>query len=158
MVWWKKIKHKHLLQTARALYFYSKVPEQYWGECVLCAALLINRMPLQSLNYISPYEKLFGDPLDLEYLRVFGWLFYVSTIQVNITKFEPRAQPHVFMGYPPDKKGYKVLNLKTMQIQISRDVVFHEQHFPYHLQNSTTITNPFFLQILFSYRSVRLLK
>ncbi|KAH0725954.1 hypothetical protein KY289_001947 [Solanum tuberosum] len=34
-------------------------------------------------------------------------------------------------GYPYGKKGYKVLNLKTKKISISRDVIFHEEYFPY---------------------------
>ena len=28
-------KHKHLLERARALYFQSNVPPQFWGECNL---------------------------------------------------------------------------------------------------------------------------
>ena len=28
-------KHKYLLETARALLYHSKLPLQYWGECVL---------------------------------------------------------------------------------------------------------------------------
>ena len=51
-------KHKHLLETARALSFQSKVPVTSWGDCVLCAAYLINRMPLSSLYNTTPYEKL----------------------------------------------------------------------------------------------------
>ena len=35
-------KRKHLLETARALYFQSHVPSQFWGECVLCTAYIIN--------------------------------------------------------------------------------------------------------------------
>ncbi|XP_075112512.1 uncharacterized protein LOC142182254 [Nicotiana tabacum] len=34
-------------------------------------------------------------------------------------------------GYPHGKKGYKVLNLKNLKPFISRDVVFHEEFFPF---------------------------
>ena len=40
------------------------------------------------------------------------------------------------IGYPIHHKGYKLLNLTTNKIFYSRDVVFHEQHFPFHLSSS----------------------
>ena len=56
-------KHRHLLETARALHFQAKLPSKFWGESVLCAAHIINRMPLRSINHSSPYERLFGQNL-----------------------------------------------------------------------------------------------
>ena len=35
------------------------------------------------------------------------------------------------MGYPPGYKGYKLLDLSTNAIFISRDVIFHEHIFPF---------------------------
>ncbi|KAL2921578.1 Retrovirus-related Pol polyprotein from transposon TNT 1-94 [Bienertia sinuspersici] len=137
-------KHKHLLETARTLYFQSKVPPKYWGDCVQCAAHLINRMPLSVLNFLSPYEKLFGSKPDYSTLRVFGCLCYTSTIKQNRTKFDSKANPSVFLGYPHAQKGYKVLNLTTNKIQVSRDVTFYEKHFPFHY-DKTSNNVPFFL-------------
>lgn len=39
------------------------------------------------------------------------------------------------MGYPFGTKGYKVLNLTTKRLHISRDVVFHENVFPFSLSS-----------------------
>ncbi|KAL5849283.1 hypothetical protein ACOSQ4_007296 [Xanthoceras sorbifolium] len=51
----------------------------------------------------------------------------------------------VFMGYPPDMKGYRLYDIITKQFFISRDVIFHEDIFPFHTINSSasTLVNPF---------------
>ncbi|KAL2925577.1 Retrovirus-related Pol polyprotein from transposon RE2 [Bienertia sinuspersici] len=129
-------KHKHLLETARALFFQSRVPTVYWGECVLCATHLINRIPLSPIKFLSPYQKLYGVVPDFTHLKVFGCLCFVSTSSVNRTKFDYRSEPHVFLGYSVTQKAYKVLNIKTKRLHCSRDVVFFERHFPFHYQSS----------------------
>uniref|UniRef100_A0A803M4B8 Uncharacterized protein n=1 Tax=Chenopodium quinoa TaxID=63459 RepID=A0A803M4B8_CHEQI len=62
------------------------------------------------------------------------------------SKFEPRAEPCVFVGYSPTQKGYKVLHLSNRKISVSRDVDFHEKHFPFHISvNPQSKPTPFFL-------------
>ena len=129
-------KHRHLLETARALHFQAKLPSNLWGESVLCAAHIINRMPLKSINLSSPYERLYGQKPSLQHLKCYGCLYFASTLYNNRTKFDARARPCVFLGYPPHQKAYKFLDLVTNKIHISRDVVFHEQHFPFHQHTS----------------------
>ncbi|KAL2923679.1 Retrovirus-related Pol polyprotein from transposon TNT 1-94 [Bienertia sinuspersici] len=126
-------KHRHLLETARTLYFHSYVPERFWGECVLTAAYLINRMPLKPLGFKTPFHMLFQSDPPLHHLKVFGCLCYLSTTKAHRTKFEPRANPGVFLGYSVTQKGYKVWDLHTKRLVVSRNVVFYERHFPFHL-------------------------
>lgn len=147
-------KHRHLLETSRALFFQSKLPITYWNECVLCAAHTINRMPLKILSNKSPYEKLFGVAPNLDYLRAFGCLCFVSSNKQGRTKFDSKASIHVFIGYSPGQKGYKVLSMDTFKIHTSRDVVFKEQHFLFHFYSTPRKhPYPFFLPMVTSFTS-----
>lgn len=56
----------------------------------------------------------------------------MSTHDKDRNKFTPRADPCVFLGYSPGYKGYKVLNIDTQRIFVSRNVTFKEHIFPYH--------------------------
>ena len=47
-----------------------------------------------------------------------------------------------FFGYPVRVKGYRVLDLSTKTVFTSRDVVFHENYFPY-VQGNTDFNDPF---------------
>ena len=43
-----------------------------------------------------------------------------------------RVAPGVFLGFKPNTKGFLFLNLKNNKIDLSRNVIFYENSFPYH--------------------------
>ncbi|KAI3764730.1 hypothetical protein L2E82_14743 [Cichorium intybus] len=51
----------------------------------------------------------------------------------------PRSHPCIFIGYPFAQKAYKVLNLITKQIFVTRDVKFFETIFPLHAFQPSSI-------------------
>ena len=142
-------KHQHLLNVARALYFQSRVPIQFWSNCVTIATHLINRTPSPLLQNKSPYELLYHTKVDYSFLKVFGCLAFASTLSHNCTKFQSRARICVFLGYPHGIKGYRLYDLHTKQFFISRDVVFHEHIFPFQSHSpSVPVHDPFFDTVL----------
>lgn len=124
-------KHRQILEVARALKFQSGLPIAYWGECVLTAVYIINRIPTTALQNRIPYEVLHESPVDYEDIKVFGCLAFSANTATKGDKFQPRGIPCVFLGYPPLTKGFRLLNLITNETFVSRDVKFNEKVFPF---------------------------
>ncbi|KAG7593249.1 Retrotransposon Copia-like N-terminal [Arabidopsis thaliana x Arabidopsis arenosa] len=123
-------KHQHILNVARALMFQSQVPLSFWGDCILTAVFLINRTPSQLLSNKTPYEILTGTTPQYSDLKTFGCLCYASTSPKQRNKFQPRSKACLFLGYPSGYKGYKLMDLESNSVFISRNVIFHEEVFP----------------------------
>jgi hypothetical protein len=73
-------KSQHLLEVTRALLLFMHVPKSYWGDALLTAAYLINRMPSCVLNFKTPLEVLSPPFSSSNFVippRVFGCVCFV---------------------------------------------------------------------------------
>lgn len=106
------------------------MPAQFWGECVITAIDLINNMPTRVLHGKTPHEILFKKQPTIDHLRVCICLCYAATLESR-DKFGSQVTRCIFMGYRVLQKGYRLYDLVEHQFLISRDVVFHEEIFPF---------------------------
>ena len=132
-------KHRHILNIARALRFGAHLPIEFWGERVLTAIHLINRTPTKVLQGKTPYEMLFQSSPSYDHLRVFGCLCYAHASQRRKDKFGERSKRCIFVGYPHGKKGWKVYDIESGEIFVSRDVIFHEDVYPFATNGTANI-------------------
>lgn len=86
-------KHKNILEMARALRFQTSLPLHFWGDCVLAATHITNRLPTGVLKRKTPYELLYNKPAEYGHLRSFGFLTFAYNPSRSKDKFQPRG-PH----------------------------------------------------------------
>ncbi|KAG8489218.1 hypothetical protein CXB51_017212 [Gossypium anomalum] len=133
-----------MLWHPRAIMFTMNVSKYLWGEAVLTACYLINRMPSKVLNFQTPLNTLLkAFPLfrvpNLP-TKIFGCKAFVHNHQPNQSKLDPRAHTCIFIGYSPTQKGYKCYSPTLSRMFVSQNVTFfeNEPYFaPSHLQGET---------------------
>jgi hypothetical protein len=135
-------KNRHLLEVTRTLLFSYNVPSHYWGEAVLTAAFLLNRMPSRILSFKTPIENLtkyypHTKLVNNIPLKIFGCTAFVHIHSQNRSKIGPRAVKTIFIGYSSTQKGFKCFDPKTRKFYISYDVTFFENQ-PFFNKDSNT--------------------
>jgi hypothetical protein len=113
----------------RCLLFQASVPATYWAEALHTATHLLNRLPSKAVSHPTPHFALYGTAPSYDHLRVFGCACYPNISATAPNKLSPRSTRRLFLGYSPDHKGYRCLDLTSHRI-ISRHVVFDEDMFP----------------------------
>ncbi|CAL5369179.1 unnamed protein product [Camellia sinensis] len=132
-------KHHHLLDTARSLLLSSFVPSVFWGEAVLTAAYLLNRMTTPLVFGSSPCECLFGVTPNYSLLRIFGSACFVLLPKWARSKLSSHCVLCVFLGYGINQKGYRCYDPTTKKLYVSRHVTFLEK-LPYYTIPSTPVS------------------
>jgi hypothetical protein len=115
------------------------VPKYLWGQAVLTATYLINRMHSRVLDWKSPIEMLKDKNGDVLPLKTFGYVCFVQDNGPNVGKLDPKAVKCVFVGYSATQKGYICWSPIERRLFVSMDVTFRELE-PYYF---TQVASPF---------------
>ena len=92
---------------ARTIIIDAHLPPRFWGEAVITAVYVRNRLPCSANpDHLSPYEVRYGRRPDIRHLRPFGVTAFVRT-QAHITKVQPRAYKGIMIGYGASVSGQK---------------------------------------------------
>ena len=120
-------KNRHLIETARTLLLRYHVPFRLWGDTILTACYLINRMPSCVLHDQIPRSLLFPDqPLYFLPSHVFGCTCFVHILTPGQDKLFAKATKCVFLGYSRLQMSYRCYSPQTHRYFLSVDVTFFE--------------------------------
>ena len=111
----------------------ANLPITYWGDALLTATFILNRVPTKSVES-TPYELWTHRKPDLRHTQTLG-LCSFRTYNFSFT-WEVRDQEGrkcIFIRYSETSKGYVFIGLQdsgSMTEFESRDVTFVEEYFP----------------------------
>jgi len=117
--------------VCHALLFQAKIPNIFWSYSLKLVVHLINRLPTPFLSNQSPYELVYSTKPDFSNIKFFGCLAYASSANIGRTKLDSQSLKCVFLGYKSGTKAYVLYDLHSKSIFVTRNVIFHENIFPY---------------------------
>ena len=88
---------------------------------------IINRLPRFSLGRKVAEEVWIGKEVDYSLMRIFGCPAYVHIPSEERSKLDSKSKKCIFLGFKKGVKWYKLWDLITEKVMISRDVVFDEK-------------------------------
>ena len=104
----------------------KKLVENLWDEAMHDIEYIHNRVPHSSVKGKTHFKAYFGHKPDVSNLRVFGSTAWARIPLDKRRDLQPQSIECLFIGYPNESKGFKILDIKTKQIIIERSVKFDE--------------------------------
>ena len=82
-------------------------------EAIHAAKYIQNRVPHLAMKGKTPFEAYFGHKPDVSNLRVFGSIAWAQIPLDKRKALQPQSIEYIFIGYPNESKGFKLLYIKT---------------------------------------------
>lgn len=115
--------NRTIKQGTVALLHDANLNASFWPYAVMATVYNRNRSPSSAVNYEIPFELINSCKPDYTSMHTFGTKVYVHRTD-PISKYEPTGQPGIFVGYPPQKRGYLIYLPFSKTFVESRDVLF----------------------------------
>jgi transposase InsO family protein len=122
-----KRKNKTICEATKATLFDQDLPNSLWEEATSTVVYIQNRCPHAILKEKTPEDVFSRIKLEVGHLRIFGCPVYIHVPKEKRTKMAPSSKKGFFVGYSENSKAYKIYVPGQRQIEVSRDVTFHEE-------------------------------
>ncbi|GJR71293.1 retrovirus-related pol polyprotein from transposon TNT 1-94 [Tanacetum coccineum] len=104
------------MEAVRTMLIFSKALMFLWVKAIATTCYTQNQSLIYTLHNKTPYELVHDKKLNLYFLHVFGALCYPTNDSEDLGKLKSKADIGFFVGYAPNRKGYRIYNKRTRQI------------------------------------------
>jgi hypothetical protein len=91
------------------------------------ACHIINRVYLGPETNKTPYEIWRGKKPTVKYFRVFGSKCYILRDRENLSRFDPKIDEGIFLGYSTNSRAYRVFKKRIGTVIESINVVIDDE-------------------------------
>jgi len=123
-------KNLTLTEMVNAMLETSGLSKEWWGELILTACHVLNRVPTRNKK-ITPFEEWEKKRINVSYLHTWGCLAKVNVPINKKQKLGPKTVDCIFFGYATHSVGYRFLvinsgvsDMHVGTIMESRDATF----------------------------------
>jgi hypothetical protein len=97
-----------------------------WVEELNCATYIHNISPHRYFEDKTPFEAWTGEKPDVTHFHIFGSRVWAHIPFEKRKSLDPQSTPFIFVGYPDDVKGYKLIDPSTDLLIIEQTIQFEE--------------------------------
>jgi transposase InsO family protein len=121
-------KNRTLIESARTKLDEYKTSDSFWADAINTSCHAINHLHLHKLCHKTAYELLTGKKPNVSYFRVFGCNCFILNKKPKSSKFAPKVDEGIFLGYASNAHGYHVLNKTNGCVKVMCDLMFDESN------------------------------
>src|SRR5258707_320443 len=96
-----------------------------WTQAIDHSVYIRNRSPTQALKGITPYEAWTGKKPRVAHFQEFGTDVWILDEDKSKSKFDPRTNKHIFVGFNDSVRSVKYYKIRTCNILESRNAKFN---------------------------------
>ena len=120
---------KEHFAAVNAMLWDARLSPAFWADALDYSQFLWNHIPNKHLGgNLSPWQAATGQREDWSKFRVFGCDVYAHRPNNEHSKVPgiPRGQKLIFVGFHPDRSGFKCFDPETRQYKVVGDCYFYE--------------------------------
>lgn len=122
-------KNRTIMNMVRSMLVRSKVQKKFCPEATNWSIDILNRIPTIDVSNITPEEAWNGRRPDVNHYKKFRCVCYEDVPYQKWKKLDDKGERYVFLAIQNCSKAYKVYNLTTHKIIVSRDVISLKKSF-----------------------------